>query len=83
MCICGLYLPPEKSEENGECCVWDNSGVALWPLVLFTAQFLVSLSGFSFHPHAWQHTYSGFAHLHACLCSLVKKIVKNRLKIFF
>lgn len=82
VCVCGLHVPPEKSEDNGECCVWDNSGVASWALVLFIAQFLVGPFGFSFHPHAGQHIYSGFAHLHACFCSLVKKNIKNRLKIF-
>lgn len=78
----GLHLPPEKFEENGECCVWGSSGVALWPLVLFTAQFLLGPFGFSFCPHAWQCIYSGFVHLHAYMCSLVKKCIKNRLKIF-
>lgn len=78
----GVHLPPENFEENGECRVWDSSGVASWPLVLFTARFPVSPFGFSFHPRAWQHVYSGFAHLHARLCSLVKKRIKNRLKIF-
>lgn len=42
----GLHLPPERCEEKGECCVWDSSGVASWPLALFTAQFLVSPFGF-------------------------------------
>lgn len=44
----------------------NNFGVALWPLFLFTAQFLVSPSGVFFHLCAWQHVCSGF--VHACMC---------------
>lgn len=75
----GVLLPPEKCEENGECCVWDSSGAALWPVVLFTAQFLVGPFDFSFHPRAWQRVYSGFARLHACLCSLVKQAILSKI----